>query len=303
MRDAIAQMRRVFEDLGSGKAQNQPRRRLVLPTGSVLHSLAGAFGGYFGTKIYSSNLRTGAHFLFVLYNAEDALPLAIFEANYLGQIRTGAASGFATDLLAPPDARTLAVIGSGFQARSQVEAMLAVRQFHSVRTWSRNPERRGRFAAECSQAFGIRIETPETAEETIRGADVIVTATNSKEPVIEDGWVAPGTHINAIGSNNPKRRELPAALIERAGLIAVDSLEQARIEAGDLILVLGEAGWNSSKLVELADLATGKRTWKRDGAPSVFKSNGLGVEDVAAAGLVYASADKNEITRLPILYS
>ena len=137
----------------------------------------------------------------------------------------------------------------------------------------------------------------------MRGADVIVTATNSKEPVIEDGWIAPGAHVNAIGSNNPKRRELPLALVERAGLIAVDSIEQARLEAGDLILALGEAGWKSPKLVELAELAAGRRIWKRDGAPTIFKSNGLGVEDVAAAGLVYASADKNEITRLPILYS
>lgn len=303
MRDTIALMRRVFEDLGTGKAQNHARRRLVLPARSTLHSLAGAFGCYFGTKVYSSNPRTGAHFLLLLYNAEDGLPLALFEANYLGQIRTGAASGFATDLLASPDARTLAVIGSGFQARSQLEAMLAVRQFRSVRAWSRNAEKRGRFAAECSEAFGTRIETPSTAEETVRGADVIVTATNSKEPVIEDGWVMPGAHINAIGSNNPKRRELPAALVERAGLIAVDSIEQARLEAGDLILALDEAGWRPPKLVELAELAAGKRVYQRGDAPTIFKSNGLGVEDVAAAGFVYESAEKSEIARLPVLYS
>lgn len=303
MRETIALMRRVFEDLGSGKAQNQARRRLVLPGGYALHCLAGAFGAYFGTKVYSSNPRTGAHFLFLLYNAEGGLPLALFEANYLGQIRTGAASGFATDLLASPDARTLAVIGSGFQARSQIEATLAVRQFRSVRIWSRNPEKRGRFAAECSEAFGVRIETPPTAEETVRGADVIVTATNSKDPVLEDGWIGPGAHINAIGSNHPKRRELPPALIERAGLIAVDSIEQSRLEAGDLIGALGEADWRPPKLVELAELAAGKRVYQRGDAPTLFKSNGLGVEDVAAAGLVYDSAEKSEMARLPVLYS
>ena len=129
MRETVALMRRVFEALGKGEAVNQTRRRLVLPTGAVLHSLAGAFGGYFGTKVYSTHRRYGAHFLMLLYRAEDAEPLALVEANYLGQIRTGAVSGFATDLLARPDAATLAIIGTGFQARSQLAAMLAVRPF------------------------------------------------------------------------------------------------------------------------------------------------------------------------------
>jgi ornithine cyclodeaminase/alanine dehydrogenase-like protein (mu-crystallin family) len=303
MRDAVALMRRVFEDLGTGKARNQARRRLAVPSGAMLHQLPGAFGNYFGIKIYSTHARHPAHFLLVLYNAGDACPLALFEANYLGQIRTGAASGFATDLLAKPDAAVLAVIGTGFQARSQLEAMLVVRQFRSVRVWSRDRERREKFAAECSTAFGVKIETPETAEQAVRGADVIVTATNSREPVFEAAWIAPGAHINAIGSNNPKRRELPPSLIESADLIAVDSIEQARLESGDLILTLGETGWSNPKLVELAEIAAGKRTYQRGDAPTLFKSNGLGVEDVAAAGFVYEAADKEQIGRLPVSYS
>src|SRR5258707_14689657 len=112
MNECIRLMRSTFEALREGAAQNQARRRLVLPTGSVLHSLAGAYGDYFGTKFYSSNPRHGAHFFFMLYDAKTAVPLALMEANHLGQIRTGAASGFATDLMAKPDARSLGIIGS-----------------------------------------------------------------------------------------------------------------------------------------------------------------------------------------------
>ena len=302
MAEAVPLMRRVFEDLGNGKAQNHARRRLILPTGSVLHSLAGAFGGYFGTKVYSSNPRHGAYFHLLLFSAEDARPLALMAANYLGQIRTGAASGFATALLAKPDAATLAVIGSGFQARSQLEAMLVARPFRSVRVWSRSAEKRDRFVAECSAAFGIPIEPAGTAEQAVRGAEVIVTATTSREPVLEADWVSPRALVNAVGSNQAKRRELPAALIERAGLIAVDSIEQARVESGDLILALDEAGWKSPKLTELAELAVGRRTYDGD-APIIFKSNGLGVEDIAAAGFVYERADKSALQELPDLYS
>src|SRR5438874_4353510 len=148
MQEAIRMMRLAFESLAKGEAQNQPRRRLILPTGSVLHSLAGAYGDYFGTKIYSTHPQHGAYFLFVLYDAKTANPLALMEANYLGQIRTGAASGYATDLMANPEARILGIIGSGFQARTQLEAMRTVRPVSEVRVWSRNPEKRRRFAQE-----------------------------------------------------------------------------------------------------------------------------------------------------------
>src|ERR1700683_1893209 len=123
MRDCVRLMRETFEALRSAEAQNQVRRRMFLPTGTVLHSMAGAWGKYLGTKVYATNPRHGAYFFFLLFDAETARPLAQMEANYLGQIRTGAASGYATDVLAAPGASTLAMIGSGFQARTQLEAM------------------------------------------------------------------------------------------------------------------------------------------------------------------------------------
>ena len=128
MVDAIELMHSAFERLASGQAANHPRRRLILPTGSVLHYMAGSDGQYFGAKIYSSHPRHGAHFLFLLYRAADAEPLALVEANHLGQIRTGAASGLATRFLAAENASSVAILGSGFQAATQLEAMLAVRK-------------------------------------------------------------------------------------------------------------------------------------------------------------------------------
>ncbi len=290
MADCIGLMREAFRRLAAGDAINHPRRRLILPNRSTLHYMAAADGRYFGAKLYSSHPRHGAHFLFLLYRAEDAAPLAILEANHLGQIRTGAASGLATDLLACPEARTLGVIGSGFQARTQVEAMLAVRAFRRVKVWSRTEEKRRAFAADAAARFGVEVEAAASAAEAVREAEVVVTATYAAEPVIQAEWIAPGTHINAMGSNRAERRELPADLVRSAGLIVVDSVEQSRMEAGDLLPALTEEDWR--KVVELQDLAAqpGLAGGKAAGTITLFKSNGLALEDVAAAGLVYERA-------------
>jgi len=275
MKQAVGLMRDAFTALREGKALNQTRRRIVLPSGSTLHSMGGAWGKYFGTKFYSTNPKHGAHFFFFLFDAETAAPLAQFEANWLGQIRTGAASGYATDMLAAPDASTLGVIGSGFQAASQIEAVRAVRNLKDIRVWSRNEEKRNVFAQMTgSRAVG-------SAEEAVRGADIVVTATFAGEPVLESAWIKDGAHVNAMGSNRGNRRELPTDLVQRANLIAIDSIEQGKIEAGDLLMA--GADWNDPRIVELA-----KVTARPAGSPvTIFKSLGLGVEDVIAGAWVY----------------
>jgi alanine dehydrogenase len=287
MQDCIGLMRTVFERLANGEAINQPRRRLQLPTRSTLHYMAASDGRYFGAKIYSSNPRHGAHFLFLLYRAEDAGPLAILEANYLGQIRTGAVSGLATSLLARPESRVVAIIGSGFQARSQLEAMLAVLPLEKVRVWSRSFEKRLAFVSDVA-SFPVPVEAATSAEEAVRGADILITATNSAEPVVESAWVADGTHINAMGSNQAKRRELPSDLVTRGGLIVVDSLEQSRMESGDLLLGLPEDRWSAVR--ELKDIVTGRVGRNTKAQITLFKSNGVAAEDVIAAGFVYERA-------------
>jgi alanine dehydrogenase len=278
MEECVRIMRQTFQALRKGTASNQPRRRIYLDNGSTLHSMGGVYGKYFGTKIYSSNPKYGAHFFFFLFDSETARPLAQFEANYLGQIRTGAASGYATDLLAAPKAATLGIIGSGFQAQSQIEAIRCVRDIKDIRVWSRSQEKREAFAR-ANSARAVN-----SAEEAVRGADIVVTATFAKDPVVEDSWFEHGehgVHINAMGSNREQRRELPSRLVHRADLIAVDSIEVSKIEAGDLILA--PVDWSDRRIVELA-----KIDQRPDGAPiTIFKSNGLGVEDVAAAAYVY----------------
>jgi alanine dehydrogenase len=277
---AIELVEAAFGRLAAGQSQNQPRRRLILPAASTLHYMAGADGAYFGAKIYSTHPGHGAHFLFLLYSAADAEPLAMLEANYLGQIRTGAASGYATKLLARPDASAVGIIGSGFQARAQIAAMRAVRPIREVKVWSRSGENRSAFARDCG-AVAV-----DSAEQAVRGADIVVTATNSREPVLEASWIAPGAHINAMGSNRAQRRELPTELILRASLIAVDSLDQARLESGDLLLALDPELWPAHPIVELKDV----RHRPSGNGVTIFKSNGIAVEDVAVAGYVYEQA-------------
>jgi len=281
MAEAIRLVEDAWMGLAQGTAIHQPRRRLVLPTGAVLHQLAGAYGKYFGAKIYSTHMKYGAHFTVLLYDAETGKPLAQIEANHLGQIRTGAASGVATKHLAREDAAVLAVIGSGFQAQTQVEAMRAVRSIREVRVWSRKEENRVAFARAVNGVAAT------TAEEAVRDADIVVTATFAKDPVLAADWVAAGAHVNAIGSNNPRRREIPAELVGRADLIAVDALDQAKIESGDLLLAWTPEDWNTPRLCEMKEVVSGARKRSSSEAITLFKSNGLGVQDIAVASYVY----------------
>jgi len=169
----------------------------------------------------------------------------------------------------------LAIIGSGFQAHAQFDAIRQVRAIKEVRVWSRNQEKREKFASL------IGATASETAEHALRGADIVATATSAKDPVLESAWIAAGTHINAMGSNQAQRRELPSDLVARADLIAVDSIEQAKIEAGDLLLA--PVSWEDPRIIELSKVDA-----RPAGSPvTIFKSLGLGVEDVAAAAFVY----------------
>jgi ornithine cyclodeaminase/alanine dehydrogenase-like protein (mu-crystallin family) len=292
MGKAIELVEAAFLQLAEGTAANQPRRRVILPGGAVLHYMAAGMPRYFGIKVYSTSPKSGAHFEVLLYRTEDGMPLATVEANRLGQIRTGAASGVATKYLAREDAAVVGVIGSGFQAETQLEAVASVRRLGEVRVWSRKTERREEFAKKMSERPGLSVRAVATARECVEAADVVITATNSREPVIESAWISPGSHINAVGSNWADRRELPAELIlGRAGLIAVDSIEVAKLESGDILIPLRESGAVEFPAVELSEIVAKKRSG-RGGADqiTIFKSNGLAVEDIAVAGYVYEEA-------------
>jgi ornithine cyclodeaminase/alanine dehydrogenase-like protein (mu-crystallin family) len=218
------------------------------------------------------------------------LPLATVEANFLGQIRTGAASGVATKYLARPDADVLGVIGSGFQAETQIAAISCVRKLREVRVWSRKAERRSEFARKCTAKFGLDVRASQSAREAVEGAGIVVTATSSKEPVLESAWISAGTHINAMGSNWTIKRELPTDLVmDRADFVAVDSVEDACLESGDLTIPLLERPGADMRGVDLCQCITGARTGRTSPDEiTIFKSNGLAAQDVAVAGYVYS---------------
>jgi len=303
MTEAVRLVREAMLALGKGASQNQPRRRLHMESGAVLHSLAGAHGAYFGTKVYSTHPEHGAHFAVLLYEQATARPVALIEANHLGQIRTGAATGVATDLLAARDAKTLCVIGSGFQAKTQLEAIACVRKLDDVRVWSRHADGREAFARQESKRLSLPVRAVESAQAAVEGADIVVTATYSREPVFDYAWVRQGAHVNLIGSNHPKRREGPKELIDAAQTIAVDSIEQAKIESGDLLLAWSEQDWSTPRLREMGALLRDGYT-RAEPRATVFKSNGLGVQDVAAGGYVYERVLKSGNGRkIDFLYS
>lgn len=288
MADCITQMRECFAALAAGEAENQPRRRLALPTGTFLHQLPAWWRGYLGMKFYATNVKRGAaSFHCMLYDAASAEPLALVEANALGQIRTGACTGLATAVMAPREVRSIGLIGAGFQAWTQLEAMLCVRQPEEVRVFSRKAENRESFAERARQAFRVNVRAVDSAEAAIRDAQVVATVTFAKDPVFDASWLDGGVHINAAGSNAATRRELPAEAVTRAAAIAVDSIEQARIEAGDLLLAAPGEEWDRLPISEFSAVVADS-FWKRPAQGwTVFKSLGLGVEDVAAAALVY----------------
>jgi ornithine cyclodeaminase/alanine dehydrogenase-like protein (mu-crystallin family) len=217
-------------------------------------------------------------------------------------MRTGAASGVATKFLANADARTVAMIGTGSQARTQLEAIAAVRKIERVRAFGRDAQRREQFAEEMAARLNITVRAVASAEEAVRGADIVVTSTTASEPVVFGAWLKPGAHINAIGANFPEKRELDDETVRRAGAIVVDSLEQSKQESGDLIRAFGDAAARWSSVRELAGIVAGKVAGRAKADEiTVFKSNGIAIEDVVVAGRVYELARTRAIgTEVPM---
>lgn len=273
------------------EAINRARQRIFLPHSS-LHYMAAALPGedLLGMKVYT--VAGGVlRFVVLLYGAASGELLAFLEADHLGRLRTGAASGVATKHMARPGASRVGVIGAGSQARTQLEALASVIRVTQARVFSRDEARRGEFALEMSERLGIPAEPAADAETAVRDADVVITATTSNQPVLYGDWLRSGAHVNAIGANHVKRRELDDRVIARAGLIAVDSLEQARGESGDLIhgLAARPAGWDD--VCELHEIVGSSRRGRNSAEEiTIFKSNGIAIWDVAAAGAVYQRA-------------
>ena len=287
---AIELLEGCFRRLDAGQAINHPRRRVRMDNRTLLHYMAAGDNetGYLGTKVYATNPQKGARFLVSLFDAETTSLLATIDADSLGQIRTGAATGLATKFMANPEARRVGMIGTGWQAETQLASVVAVRPPERVKVYSRSDERRAAFAEKMSGRLGIGIEAAPSAEEAVRDCDVVITVTNAATPVLEGAWLRPGTHLNAAGSNHVKRREVDAAAVRAATLIAADSVEQARIEAGDLVQAHEEGALDWGRVEELSAIVAGRRSGRpSEEAITLFESQGLALEDIAVAGYVY----------------
>ncbi len=300
--DAIAALGAVFASRSDRGTVNLARQRARLAAGTF-NLMGGAWGekGVYGLKAYFGG-KGGVRYHVLLYSAADGRLLAMMEGDLFGQLRTGAASAIATRLLARPDARSLAVIGSGKQARAQVLAVRAVRLIERITVFSRSPERREAFARALAEETGRTVQATSTAVQCVEDADVIVTITKSAEPVLHSEWVAAGAHVNAAGANSADRREIDPALVLRAARKVTDDREQAKIEAAEFRDLAAEDRLDWSEIDELGDVLVGKapgRTSPTD--VTLFKSLGIGVEDVAFAECVYRRALAAGVTgRVPV---
>lgn len=302
MPDVVNILDAAFRRQAAGDAANRPRSRIVIPEArGVLHVLSayvpGQPGhpdregpGLVGLKTYTAS-SAGVRFLVLLSSAEDGRLLAIVEADWLGQMRTGAASGLATRYMARADARSVGLLGTGGQARTQVLAMCAVRPIERFLVYGRDADRRRAFCNEMTERTGVTMEPVASAEAAVRPADIVVTATTAREPVLSGAWLRPGAHVNAMGSNWHNRREVDDETVERSAIVAVDALDQARIEAGDLIIPAEAGLFSFDRAVELGSIVAGETPGRTaDAQITLFKSLGIGIEDVATAGRVYELA-------------
>jgi alanine dehydrogenase len=280
MEEVIPAMERALSDFSSGTVVQPVRTMLpVAEHGGFLGLMPAYTGSALGTKLvafYPHNTEVPTHHASILlFKPESGEPLATMDGRLITEVRTAAVSAVATEHLARSDASVLAIIGSGVQARSHLEALKLVREFRDVRVWS--PRRAVAFAEE----HGVRAAA--SAEEAVRGADVVVTATTSPTPVLLGEWLSPGTHINAVGAPRPDWRELDEEVLRRAR-VYVDSREAAMKESGDVIAA-GEV------YAEIGEVAAGTKLGRQsEEEVTLFKSLGLAVEDVATAELVHRKA-------------
>ncbi len=291
MRMAIDTLEDAFRRLAEGDATQLPRRRVRTPQ-AMLHTMSAGSAAYgaLGAKLYTTT-RHGAQFHIFLYDGSSGEMTAVIEADWLGQVRTGAASGLATQCMARPDATVVGVFGSGKQARTQLEAMCAVRPISEARVYSSREQHRARFAREMSERCGIRVVPVHRPEQAAMDMDILVTATNSAVPVLLGRWLSAGAHINAIGSNALTRAELDADAVARADTIVIDSIEQGQFEAGDLVAALEQGRLHWSQVHELAELVVGKQTGRpTPESITLFKSLGVAIEDLSVAARVLERA-------------
>jgi len=291
MDDALEAVEQGLRKMALDEAFNIPRSR-VQTDHAMLHVMSAAAKsfGVMGYKAYATS-RKGSFFLVGLHDGKTGALLALIQADYLGQVRTGAASGIATKYMARPDATTVGIFGSGRQARTQVQAVCKVRKVSRVHVYSPSEEHRRHFAEEMSHLCETEVVAVSHPELAARDLDIVITATASREPVLHASWISQGTHLNAIGSNFLGKAELDAETVRRCNVIVVDSRDQARIEAGDFAQALEAGTLRWSEVRELGQIVVGRYTGRPHQQDiTLFKSLGIALEDITVAAKVYARA-------------
>jgi ornithine cyclodeaminase/alanine dehydrogenase-like protein (mu-crystallin family) len=295
MQMALDAVEQAFRLQGEQKADNAPRRRCRVGKG-MLHVMSASLPtlGLAGLKTYTTVSGT-ARFQVLLYNGDGVL-LAVIEADKLGQVRTGAASGVATKYMARANSSRLGIYGTGWQARSQLEAICAVRPIKTIVAYSRDQENREKFCKEMTEALGIGVYPASSPEEAARDMDIVVTATASKEPVLKGEWLAKGAHVNAVGSNFLSRQEIDVEAVRKSACVVIDSAEQSMLESGDLARAAEAEAFYWEDARELGLVVIGEFPGREDDSEiTLFESHGIALEDVALAGRIYQAATKAKI--------
>ncbi len=295
---AMEAVEKVLHQMGEDETQNVPRSR-CRTNQVMLHvmSAAASTEGYIGYKAYTTS-KTGTHFQVSLFDGASGELLSLIQADFLGQMRTGAASGVATQYMARPDSVEVGIFGSGKQARTQALAVSKARKLRRMLVYSPHVEHRERFASEMTDLCHCEIQPVSRPELAAEDKDIVITATNSRVPVMHGDWILEGTHVNAIGSNMISKAEIDSVLIRQCDSIAVDSKDQARIEAGDFVEALEEGNLQWANVHELGQIIVGKYTGRAHPEDvTLFKSLGIALEDVAVAARVYEKAKEEKMGR------
>ncbi|MCA1645875.1 MAG: ornithine cyclodeaminase family protein [Chloroflexi bacterium] len=291
MAEASAVVEEAFRQLGQGKAFNNPRTRVKLG-GEILHVLPAALPEMdaLGLKSYTA-FRGGIRFLVLLYSASTGELKALVQAQRLGELRTAAVAAVAIKYMAREDSTRGAVFGTGNIGRAMLEAMVNVRQFQQIKVLNTRLERLPAYCAEMSERLGVDVVPGTDAADAIRDADVVVTCTTARDPVFDGRQLRPGTTVVAAGSNLLQKREIDSTVVRRAARIVVDAVDQAQLEAGDLFQPIDSGHLHWSQVHELSEVLLGKLAG-REAADEInlFKSVGLGVQDMALAASVYEAA-------------
>lgn len=300
--EQLTNMPALIEAIESGLVE-EAAGEVVLPARMNLATPNGFFrimpavinkSGFMGFKAFHGSIAAGVRYLIALYEIKEGNLLAFMDAHYLTAARTGATTAIATKMMTDPVADSVAVIGSGLEARTNLAGVCAVRPIKRVSVFSPRKESRQAFALRMTKTLGIPVTAADSAEQCVREAPIVVVATNTsgREASIafQGSWMRPGVHVNSIGSTMPSLREIDSECFARAERVVFDAREQAEGESGDLIAAIGDKKYDRGKVLELKNLLEGTPFHRRPDEITLFKSVGTALQDVMAGAAIYSEA-------------